>query len=126
MSDSGKIIRGKEVYEIIGCAMEVINSVGHGYHEKPYENSMVVEFRLRGIPYQQQPQFDIVYKGVKVGVYVPDLIAYGDIIVDAKVIEKITDRERGQVLNYMRTAKCRVGLIINFRYAELEWERLVL
>lgn len=126
MSDSGKIIRGKEVYEIIGCAMEVINSVGHGYHEKPYENALVVEFGLRGIPFQQQPKFEIVYKEVPVEIYIPDLIAYGDIIVDTKVIDRITDRERGQILNYMRTARCRVGLIINFRYAELEWERLVL
>ena len=126
MSDSGKIIRGKEVYEIIGCAMEVMNSVGHGYHEKPYENALVVEFGLRGIPFQQQPEFKIVYKEVPVGIYIPDIIAYGDIIIDTKVIDRITDRERGQILNYMRTARCRVGLIINFRYAELDWERLVL
>jgi GxxExxY protein len=126
MSDSGIIIRGKEVYEIIGCAMEVMNSVGHGYHEKPYENALVVEFGLRGIPFQQQPEFKIVYKDVPVGIYIPDIIVYGDIIIDTKVIDRITDRERGQILNYMRTARCRVGLIINFRYAELEWERLVL
>jgi GxxExxY protein len=126
MSDSGIIIRGKEVYEIIGCAMEVMNSVGHGYHEKPYENALVVEFGLRGIPFQQQPEFKIVYKEVPVGIYIPDIIVYGDIIIDTKVIDRITDRERGQILNYMRTARCRVGLIINFRYAELEWERLVL
>lgn len=126
MTDSGKIIRGREVYEIIGCAMEVINSVGHGYHEKPYENALVVEFGLRGIPFLQQPKFEIVYKEVPVGIYIPDLIAYGDIIIDTKVIDRITDRERGQILNYMRTARCRVGLIINFRNADLEWERLVL
>ena len=126
MSDSGRIIRGKEVYEIIGCAMEVLNSIGHGYHEKPYENALVVEFGFRGIPFEQQPKFEIVYKEVAVGIYIPDLIAYGDIIIDTKVIDRITDRERGQILNYMRTARCRVGLIINFRNADLEWERLVL
>jgi len=126
MSDSGKIIRGKEVYEIIGCAMEVMNSVGHGYHEKPYENALVVEFGLRGIPFLQQPEFKIVYKEVPVGIYIPDLISYDDIIIDTKVIDRIADRERGQILNYMKIARCRVGLIINFRYAELEWERLVL
>lgn len=121
-----KLIRGKEVYEIVGCAMEVLNEVGHGYHEKPYENALVVEFGLRGIPFQQQPQFDIVYKGVQVGKYIPDLIAYGDIVIDAKVIDNITDRERGQVLNYLKTTGARVGLIINFSKANLEWERLVL
>ena len=27
-----------EVYQIVGCAMEVLNELGHGLHEKPYEN----------------------------------------------------------------------------------------
>jgi len=126
MNGPMKLIRAKEVYEIIGCAMEVSNEVGHGYHEKPYENALVVEFGLRGIPYQQQQSFDIVYKGVQVGKYVPDLIAYGDIVIDVKVIDRITDRERGQILNYLKTTRARVGLIINFSRADLERERLVL
>ncbi len=126
MKEPEKIIRAKEVYEIVGCAMEVLNEVGHGYHEKPYENALVVEFGLRGIPYQQQPEFNILYKGVKVGKYIPDLIAYNDIVVDTKVIDRITDQERGQILNYLRTTGCRVGIIMNFKRAALEWERIVL
>ncbi len=126
MKDSEKLIRKKEVYEIIGCAMEVLNEVGHGYHEKPYENALVVEFALRDIPFQQQQQFEIIYKGVPVGEFIPDLIAYEDIVIDTKVIEKITDRERGQILNYLKTTRAKVGLIINFSRPTLEWERLVL
>ena len=75
MSESGKIIRSKEVYEIIGCAMEVLNSIGHGYHEKSYENALVVEFALREIPFLQQPRFEFIYKEVPVGIYIPDIIA---------------------------------------------------
>ena len=41
--------------EIIGCAMEVLNTLGHGLLEKVYENALCVEMRLRGISYQQQP-----------------------------------------------------------------------
>ena len=44
----------------------------------------------------------ILYKGVQVGIYVPDLIAFSAVVVDAKVIEAITDHERGQMLNYLR------------------------
>jgi len=126
MTQPRKLIRAKEVYEIVGCAMEVLNTVGHGYHEKPYENALVVEFGLRGIPFRQQPEFDIHYKGVKIGKYIPDLIAHDDIVIDTKVIERITDQERGQILNYLRTTGFRVGLILNFKRPELEWERLVL
>ncbi len=81
--------------QVVGIAMEVLNEIGHGFHEKPYENSLVVEFRLRNIPFLQQKQFDIFYKSEKVGEYVPDLIVFVRIVVDTKVIEKMTDREIG-------------------------------
>jgi GxxExxY protein len=115
-----------EVYQIVGSAMEVLNEIGHGLHEKPYENALVVEFALRGIEVEQQRNFEISYKGHKVGVFVPDLIAYGRIIVDAKAISQITDVERGQVLNYLKITKLRVGVILNFKHPKLEWERIVL
>ena len=54
--------------QLVGCAMEVLNELGHGFHEKPYENALVVEFRLHGIPYEQQRQYDILYKQEKVGI----------------------------------------------------------
>jgi GxxExxY protein len=74
--------------QIVGSAMEVLNEIGHGFHEKPYENALVIEFRLREIACLQQKQFNIPYKNEKVGDYIPDLIAYEKIVVDTKVIEK--------------------------------------
>jgi len=121
-----KLVLKDEVFAIVGSAMEVLNGLGHGLHEKPYENALIVEFGLRNIPCQQQRQFDVLYKGHKVGLFVPDLIAFGAVVVDAKVIERITDVERGQMLNYLRITKLRVGVILNFKHPKLEWERLVL
>jgi GxxExxY protein len=63
---------------------------------------------------------------VQVGEFVPDLIAFGSVIVDTKVIDRITDLERGQMLNYLRITKLRVGLILNFKKPKLEFERVVL
>jgi GxxExxY protein len=121
-----KLLFKDEVFQIVGCAMEVLNTLGHGLLEKPYENALVVEFGLRGIPYKQQPRFDVVYKGVRVGDYIPDLIVFDKIVVDAKTIDRITDAERGQILNYLKITQLKVGLILNFKKPKLEWERLVL
>ena len=71
-----ELIFRDEVYAIISCALEIINGVGHGLHEKPYENSLAVEFRYRGIPFLQQPKFPVVWREVLVGEFIPDLIAY--------------------------------------------------
>src|SRR5213592_4420368 len=58
-----KLLFNDEVFQIIGCAIEVLNTLGHGIVEKPYENAMVVEFALRQIPFKQQPALDVLYKG---------------------------------------------------------------
>jgi GxxExxY protein len=115
-----------EVFQIVGCAIDVLNALGHGLLDKPYENALVVEFGLRKIPFRQQPSFDVLYKGQNVGVFVPDLIAFDSVVVDTKVIERITDHERGLILNYLRITGLRVGLILNFKHRKLEWERMAL
>jgi GxxExxY protein len=121
-----ELILKDEVYAIVSCALEIINGLGHGLHEKPYENALAVEFRHRGIPFIQQPRFPVVWREILVGEFIPDLIAYEGIIVDTKTIERITDIERGQTLNYLRITGLPVGLIINFKKSKLEWERIVL
>jgi GxxExxY protein len=121
-----KLLLKAETEEIIGFAFEVLNELGHGLNEKIYENSLVVLFKLNSIAFDQQRRFPVFFRGVEVGVFVPDLIAFGSVIVDTKVIERITDHERGKLLNYLRIAKLRVGLILNFKNSPLEWERIVL
>jgi GxxExxY protein len=111
---------------IIGCAFEVLNELGHGLNEKLYERSLVIDFKRRGIAFYQQRRFEVAYKGELVGELIPDLIVYGKVVVDAKTIDRITDHERGQMLNYLRITKLPVGLILNFKYAKLEFERIVL
>jgi GxxExxY protein len=115
-----------EVFKIVACAIEVLNTIGHGILEKPYENALVVEFKLRGIPFRQQPPFGILYKGESVGLFVPDLIVFDAVVVDTKVIDRITDHERGLMLNYLRITKLRLGVVLNFKHRKLEWERIIL
>ena len=94
-TNSGKLLAKEEVFQIVGCAIEVLNALGYGLVEKPYENALAVEFGLRNVPFRQQPVFDVVYKGHKVGLFIPDLITFDAIVVDTKVIDRITDHERG-------------------------------
>ena len=125
-TDRHRLICENETRQIIGCGMEVLNALGHGLLEKPYENALVVEFGLKNISFKQQPRFDVVYKNVKVGEYIPDLIVFDKIVVDTKVIERITDLEIGQILNYPKITGLKVGLILNFKRPKLEWKRVVL
>ncbi len=66
-TNQGKLLAKEEVFQIVACAIEVLNALEHGIVEKPYANALVVEFGLRNIAFRQQPSFDVVYKGCKVG-----------------------------------------------------------
>ena len=116
----------QETHQILGLAMEVLNSVGHGFHEKIYENGLMVEFKLQSVPVSQQPEFPVIYKSVELGTYIPDLICFEQVIVDTKTIDRITDHEVGKMLNYLKITGLQVGLLINFKHAKLEWKRVVL
>jgi GxxExxY protein len=127
LKDEGnvRLLLKEETHRIIGCAFEVLNELGQGLYEKLYENALVVEFSLRGIPCDQQRRFDVLYTGCSVGFFQPDLIVFSQVIVDTKTIERITAEERGKMLNYLKTTGLRVGLILNFKHPKLEFERLV-
>jgi GxxExxY protein len=124
-ADEHGLLLENETSAILGAAMEVLNTLGHGLLEKCYENALCVEFRLRGISFQQQPRFEVLYKSEKVGEYVPDLIGCEKVVVDAKTIDCITVNELGQMLNYLKITGLPVGLILNFKRSRLEWKRVI-
>jgi GxxExxY protein len=125
-ASNSKLLLKEETQKLIGLSFEILNKVGHGLNEKVYENSLVVGFKQEQIPFNHQRRFPVFFRNVQVGEFIPDLIAFDAVIVDTKVIDRVTDHERGQMLNYLRITKLRVGLILNFKHARLDWERVVL
>jgi len=112
-----KLIHEELSRDILAAAMKVHSTLNPGLDEKLYENALVVEFCVRKIPFR---------KGQKVGIFIPDLIAFDGVVIDTKVIDRITDHERGLMLNYLRITGLRVGVILNFKHRKLEWERIAL
>ena len=111
---------------IIGAAMEVHRILGPGFLEAVYEEALAHEFDLRSIAYERQKSFQVPYKTKIAGVYRPDFVVDGKVIVDAKAISKLTSLEEAQILNYLKVTKLRVGLAINFGELSLTHIRRVL
>ncbi len=109
-SSNTKLLLRKETEAILGCAFDVLNEVAHGLHEKIYENSLTVAFLIQNISFDQQRRFPVLFKGRQVGEFIPDLVVFDAVVVDPKVIDHITDHERGQMLNYLRITKKWSGL----------------
>ena len=111
--------------QIIGVAMEVHSHLGSGFPENVYEEAMVVEFELRGINFERQKSFDVLYKGVKVKQFICDILIDGQVLVELKSIKNLTDIEMAQVLNYLKATGLRIGLLFNFGAKSLEWKRII-
>jgi len=104
----------------------IVYATNHGYRRPRFHLSSTTTTstslarrrdRKRGLTPFSSPE--------KVGDYIPDLLAFGKIVVDTKVIEQITDREIGQMMNYLKITGCRLGYILNFKKPNLEWKRVV-
>ena len=111
--------------QIIGDAMEVLNSLKPGLDERLYENALVIELRERGLQIEQQRSFPVDYKGTNIGTLIPDLIVDGRVIVDAKVVTAFNDSHIAQMTGYLAITGLRLAILLNFKSARLEWKRVV-
>ena len=123
-----ELILKDEVYQIVGAALEVYWQLGRGFLEPVYQEALEIELGRRRIPFEAQKELVIYYKGQPLEKkYVPDVVCFGQIIVELKACDGLTGREEAQLLNYMKMAHMRVGLLINFGSAvRLEWKRYVI
>ena len=110
---------------IIGGAMKVLNALKPGLDEKAYENALVVELGRRGHRIDQQKRFEVRYEGVLVDTLVPDLIIDNLVIVDPKVTEDFTPTHIPKVIGYLSVTQLELALLVNFKFADLRWKRVV-
>lgn len=110
---------------VIGCAFKVHNALGCGHKEKVYENAMTVLFRRESLPYGQKIPYAVTFMDEHVGLYEADLVVMERVIVELKAIKQIEEEHVGQCLNYLKAAKLRVGLVLNFGKQKLEIRRVV-
>jgi len=125
---NGELLFKEEVYAIVGAAIEVHRHLKGGFLEAIYQEAMEIELAERGIPYCPQADVEVFYKGKLLKKkYIADVICYGRILVEIKVMQSLTTREEAQLLNYMNATKMKVGLLINFGdHGRLDWKRFVL
>ncbi len=116
----------KEItHEIIGAAFEVYRTLGYGFLEKVYERALLVELRHRGIVAETQKPIQVYYKGETVGDYIADLLVDGKVVVELKVEKEYNPKHEAQLINYLKAAHMKVGLLINFGKDKCRHKRMV-
>ncbi|CCG54413.1 Protein of unknown function [Flavobacterium indicum GPTSA100-9 = DSM 17447] len=116
----------KEVSEkILKAYYNVYNSLGYGFLERVYQNSMYYELIDLGLDVVAQKQIKVYYKGKIVGEYFADLIVENKIIVELKATSVLIQSHSTQLYNYLKTTNIEVGLLLNFG-EEAEFERIII
>jgi GxxExxY protein len=99
---------------IIGIALEVHKTLGPGYLEALYERAFCYELNLRGITYQQQAQFPVMYKGHKIGESRLDLVIAESVVIEIKSVEALIPFYTAQLISYLKASNYKLGFLINF------------
>jgi GxxExxY protein len=121
-----ELIYKDEVYKIVGAAMEVHSILGPGFLEAVYQETLAIELGIKEIPFIEQPQLHLDFKGHTLkSKYIPDYLCYDKIIVEIKAITKCGPNEEAQIINSLKAAKKKVGLLINFGEPSLYWKRYI-
>lgn len=111
--------------QIIRAFYKVYNTLGYGFLEKVYGNSLAIELRQQGLSVIQQAPINVYYNGQLVGKYYADLVVEDKVIVELKTVETLADEHYAQLLNYLKATKIQVGLLLNFGPTEPEVRRRI-
>ena len=110
-----ELVLKEEVYGIIGAALEVYWQLGQGLAEPIYQEALGIELARRHLPFEPQQELRIWYKNQLLNkTYFADFVCFGQIIVELKSEVRLTPIDEGQLINYMKITRIRVGLLINF------------
>lgn len=111
---AGSFEHDELTYCINGAAIAVHRELGAGLFENVYENALCIEFEKRGIRYERQKRFQVEYQGQSVGQMVADLVVEEEVIVELKSVKELLPLHEAQLIAYLKAAKLKTGLLINF------------
>ena len=100
-------------HSVIGAAIEVHERLGPGLDEGLYHRGLCVELRLRQIPFGQNVEVPVLYKGEEVGKRFLDLLVGGRLVVELKAVEQLTPLHSAQLRTYLKITHLPLGLLIN-------------
>jgi GxxExxY protein len=100
--------------KILKVFYSVYNELGYGFLERVYQNALFIELNAQGFKVEAQKRIKVYYKDYEVGDYIADIMVNDTVILELKACEYMTEEFEYQLLNYLRSTDCEVGLLLNF------------
>ena len=109
-------------YKVIGCAMQVHNTLGNGFQEVIYQRCLAIELKNAGVNFEREVDQKIYYQGIEVGTRRADFVIENKIIVELKALVNLEDVHLAQAKNYVVAYNFEKGLLINFGAVSLQYK----
>ena len=100
--------------EIIGAAIEVHKTLGHGLLESIYEKALCHELELRGIKFQREVEFDITYKDKVIESEKINLVVQDEVAVEIISRIKSPNAATSIIVSYLTAVGLQRGMVFDF------------
>ena len=102
-------------YIVRKAVFNVHNELGPGLFESVYEAAMLIELEILGLTAERQLDVNAVFKNRDLGLgFRIDILVEGELIVEGKSVETLSNTHKKQLLTYLRLTKKKLGLLVNF------------
>jgi GxxExxY protein len=120
------LLYAEESYIIRGAAYGIYKLFRNSHKEAVYQKSFYLALKKNGYRVEKEKRIDVYYEKEKVGIYVPDLIVNGRILIELKAKPRLLPEDIKQFWHYLKGTEYRLGFLINFGSSDgVEIERRV-
>jgi GxxExxY protein len=107
--------------KVIGCSIEVHRELGPGLLESTYQACLAHELSLANLRFLLQPTMPVAYKGISLDCgYRLDVLVENELVVELKSVDCVLPIHEAQILTYLKLARLKTGLLINFNVPVLK------
>lgn len=107
--------------KVLDSAFKVHKELGPGLLESVYETCLFYELKKTDLNVEKQVKLPIIYDGIKLDAELRlDIWLEKKLIVEVKSVETLLPVHQAQLLTYLKLAKNRLGLLINFNVPMLK------
>ena len=102
------------IERVIGCSLDVHRTLGPGFLERIYVKALALELEAAGLPFEQEREIVVMYRGTPIRGQRVDLIVASAVILEVKSVAHLDPVFQAKMISYLRTTGLRAGLIVNF------------
>ena len=102
------------MHETIGCGIRVHRELGPGLFERIYSRALCLELTAAGITFEREKRYQVRYRGELLSEQLLDFVVGHQVVLEIKSVDQFAPIHHKQILNYMRVAGLRAGLLMNF------------